>query len=496
MTASAPALIEPKWHTTPDCAFTLGPEVAELVALTSDDKGPFVLDPEQQMLLDDWFAYGHNGKLASFEGVVVDDRQNKKTGTLKAAALGKVFISEQRLVVWTAHEFFASREAFRDLRILLESAPDLDREVLKVWTGAGSEAIEFTNDRRLIFKARHTASGRSLSGDTVILDEGFALMPEHMGALVPTLAARPDPQMLVGSSAGMATSAVLRGMRDRGRVGSPRMSYAEWCSTFRECKIPECPHVPDFEGCAYDLVDLWREGNTAIARGRMTIETVAGMRRSMPPAQFKRECLGWWDDPAGADQVNDPQLWTDAEDAASQIVSDPVVVLDVAPMSDWSAIVAAGTSATGKLHVEVTSDEVDDRVVLDYRTGTGWVVPRLAAMSGRMPDLVVHVVSGSAAESLVPALGNAGVVVKVEPFPTHKQACVFFHRSLADGALVHLGQRELTTAVLAGAKSQQTDGLWTWKRAASAVDICPLNAASLAAWLTQEADYNILDSIG
>ena len=125
-------LIAPAWHTSPAYDFTEGPLVAELLAGCQDDKGPFILDPEQCLVLDDWFGYvrtPRGPKLAAFEGADIACRQNQKTGVLKAAALGKVFISEQRLVVWSAHEFFASREAFRDLRILIESNPDMDAEI-------------------------------------------------------------------------------------------------------------------------------------------------------------------------------------------------------------------------------------------------------------------------------------------------------------------------------------------------------------------------------
>lgn len=481
MTVSAPALLRPSYYSTPDRAYTLGPEVAELVALTSDDKGPFVMDPEQRMLLDDWFGYTDADRLASFEGVVIDNRQNKKTGTLKAAALGKLFICEQRLVVWSAHEFFASREAFRDLRIMLESAPDLDREVLKVWTGAGAEAIEFTGDRRLIFKARTTGSGRSLSGDTVILDEGFALQPEHMGALVPTLAARPDPQLLIGSSAGMKTSGVLRSMRDRGRAGRPRLSYAEWTATLKPCEMRYCPHLPGTEGCGYDDQETWAAVNTAITRGRMSIETVAGMRQSMPPEQFARECVGQWDDPETGGGIIPATAWQERLSRASQIVTEPVLVLDVSPMSTWACIVGGGINANGRVHVEITSDGK----TLDYRPGTDWVVELLAGRT-------VHIVAGSAAESLTARLEAAGATVEVMPRPKYAAACVAFVANLPD----HLGQPELTAAVLAGDKRTADEGLWVWGRGRSSQDITPLVGATAAAALAVAKRPSVYESRG
>ena len=498
-------VISPSWHTSPPWDYTFGPEVAELVALTSDDKGPFVLDPEQRLVLDDWFGYSREtGRLAAFEAGVIACRQNLKTGVLKAAALGKIFISEQRLVVWTAHEFFASREAFRDLRIMLESAPDLESEVVKVWTGAGSEAIEFTGDRRLIFKARHTGSGRSLSGDTVILDEGFALQPEHMGALVPTLAARPDPQLLIGSSAGMASSGVLRSLRDRGRLGAYRVAYAEWAAQHREC--PEgCSHRPGAQGCAMDDRGLWRQSNTAITRGRITLDTVAGMRQSMAadPAKFGRECLGWWDEPDGtSDPPITPALLAGLADGASRIVGDPVIVLDVSPLSTWSVVLAAGENDRGRVHVEITSRDG----VLDYRPGVLWVVPRLREMSRRMPGLVVHVVKGSAAESLIPSLerewtdddgaAHPGIPVEVMPTAEYLPACPALVDAVKGEEIAHLGQPELVAALTSSVPRGTEKGLWAWARIAPSVDIAPAVAATAGVRLVQASGtYDPLSNI-
>jgi len=495
-------VIAPTFHSAPRWSYTLGPEVAELVALTSDDKGPFILDPEQRLVLDDWFGYGEDDKLVAFEAGVIACRQNLKTGLLKAAALGKIFVSEQRLVVWTAHEYFAAGEAFRDLQIMLESAPDLDREVLKVWTGSGSQAVEFTGDRRLIFKARHTGSGRSLSGDTVILDEGFALQPEHMGALVPTLAARPDPQLLIGSSAGMGSSAVLRSLRDRGRIGAPRVAYAEWAAAEREC--PEgCSHLPGIaEHCALDDRDAWLEANTAIRRGRITLDTVAGMRQTMPWDKFKRECLGWWDEPDGAMvPLITAAALNELRDASSEIVGDPVFVVDVSPLSTWSVVLAAGLNADGLVHLEITSRDGK----LDYRPGVLWLIPRLRQLSLNFPGMAVNIVKGSAAETLIPALErewadddgtHPGIAVAVLPTSEYLPACPALVDAVAAKEIAHLGQPELTTAMCSGVPKRTGEkGIWSWGRVSPTVDIAPLVAATAAFRLAAGDPYDPLSNI-
>lgn len=74
---------------------------------------------------------------------------------------------------------------------LIEGTPVLAREIKAIHRGNGDEAIELTDNRRLLFKARTDKSGRGLTGDRTVLDEAFALKPTHMGSLLPTMAARP-----------------------------------------------------------------------------------------------------------------------------------------------------------------------------------------------------------------------------------------------------------------------------------------------------------------
>ncbi len=239
------ALVEPAYRSSPSFTRTLGPEVADLAALAG-----FEPDPEQRLGLDLLFALDEHKRSAAFEFAVVCSRQNLKTGLFKQAALGWLFVTDQDLVVWSAHEFRTAQEAFRDMEILITGCAPLARRVKKISYGNGEEAIELLTGQRLIFKARTKTGGRGLSGDKVVLDEAFALQPAHMGALMPTLSVRPDPQLVYGSSAGLAESAVLRGVRDRGRArSSARLAYLEWCSE-AVCAEPGCEHTLGAPGCA------------------------------------------------------------------------------------------------------------------------------------------------------------------------------------------------------------------------------------------------------
>lgn len=220
MTPSATALrlVEPAHSHIPERVETFGPLVAEHCA----DAG-FVPDPEQADALDVLFAIGRDGKSVAFEFCVVCSRQNLKTGLFKMACLGWLFVTDERLVVWSAHEMSTTREAFRDLVVLIEGYEEFSKLLAPgpsngIMRGNGNEAIELRTGQRIIFKARTNGGGRGLTGNKVILDEGMYVKASHMGSLLPTMSAVDDPQIVVGASAGLVDSAVLRSRSGRAHV--------------------------------------------------------------------------------------------------------------------------------------------------------------------------------------------------------------------------------------------------------------------------------------
>ena len=501
MTVCAPSdLVRPFSYAAPAYDYTEGHLVAALMAECYDDKGPFVLDPEQRLVIDDWFGYVRTPdgpKLAAFEGAVVAPRQNMKTGVLKAAAIGKAFISRMRLVVWSSHETFAASEAYRDIKVLIESNPDLLAEVVAFHGALGRESIELTDDRRLLFKSRTGTSAQSLSGDCVILDEAFALQADHMASLAPTLAARPDPQMLYGSSAGHLRSTVLRALRDRGHAKAPRLAWAEWAATLRPCADPDCDHTLGSVGCWLDDPEAWRECNTAIARGRMTVETIAGLRAAMAaePMRFARECLGQWDDPGDDAAVHpiDAALWDELADPRSKIADGRLFALHVAPRRKWSCIVAAGLSEDGRIHVEVPSR----RGEVAYWRGTDKIVPTFRRLSKRFEGATVRILAKSQAAPYASKLIELGFAVELVAPADYPAMCAGLVDFIADRKLAHLGDDVLTSSVSSGVAAEVGDGdQWRWSVRRSAGDVTPLVAMTIAADGAEDAaDYDVLDSV-
>lgn len=468
-------LVEPAFRSVPTYTRTFGPVVADLAATAG-----LPPDPEQELALDALFALRPDNTAAAFEFAVICSRQNLKTALFEMCALGWLYITEQRLIIWSAHEFSTAQEAFRNLSSRIESTPVLSRRLKPngIRAGAGTEAIELSTGQRVRFKARTKSGGRGLTGDKVVLDEAFALQASHMGALFPLLSARPDPQVVYGSSAGLAESFVLRSIRDRGRAGDdPRLAYLEWCDDLGgECQSATCSHAISEPNCLLDDRRRWKRANPAMHR-RITEDYIEGERRALPPEEFARERLGWWDEPSGESAIPGTR-WLARFDAEAKVDGIPVFALDVSPKLTHAAIAVAGTAGRD-IHVELLGREGQED--LDYRPGTDWVLPALLDLKSRAPDLAVSIAANGQAKSLAPALEEAGIKVEKVESADVASACGLLYKLAIEGGMTHSGQIELATSVAAGKWKDTGEGAQVWGRRKSG-EITGLYAATLAVW--------------
>lgn len=503
-----PGIAPPAFFTAPSYSRTLGPEVADLC-----DQVGFGPDPEQRMLLDLIFAYGEGDapgglpfatpqppsprntpRLTLFELAVICCRQNLKTGLFKQAAIGWMFLTHERLVLWSAHEFDTALEAFGDMDEIITGSDMLRKRVKSVHRSHGAEGFElygrtrYGRGGRLKFKARTKSGGRGLSGDKVVLDEAFALIPTHMGTLIPTMSARPAPQILYGSSAGLPHSDVLRGIRDRGRKGGRRLGYVEWCDPTPNdqfvCLLPKCNHTPGQRGCLLDDESRWLQANPAIGR-RITIDYIRSEREALPPDEFMRERMGRWDDPT-SDSPVPLALWAARADARSEIRSGGAMTLgiDVSPGNRSAAIGLYGMREDRRGHIEMAS----------HGPGVSWVVDRAVELDAKHSPVGWALDPYGPAGGLLSDLKKAGINVTEMSARDMGQGCGTLADDVRNGALAH---REVPTeedpsagpmsrAVAGAGRRDIGDGMWGWLRRRSDADICPIVAATAARWLFSE----------
>lgn len=460
----------------PDGVSSSGAEAIDLARMAG-----LVLDPWQELVLDRSLVEREDGKWAAFEVGLVVPRQNGKGGILEARQLTELFLlAKGRTVIHSAHEFATSLEAFRRLLWLIEGTPELARRIKRVSKSHGDEGIEFIGGSRIRFRTRTKGGGRGFSCDLLMLDEAMFLPDAMVGALMPTLSARPNPQTwYVGSAVDKVIHTdglVLARVRDRGTRGDdPRLAFFEW-SVDRRDPDDDAPYTP--ERVTAEVAgdpDAWAEANPALGI-RITEEHVASERRAMDHRTFCVERLGVgdWPDPSGeAAAVIDPEAWRALTDRTS-VVMDPVTLaFDVTPDRAWASIAAAGTREDGLGHVEV----------VDRRRGTGWVAARVAEVARRHNVRVVACDAAGPAASLIAdvqqLLGDTGVEVAAVSAQDYARACGQLFDAVDQQAIRHLGTTDLDDAVR-GAVTRALGDAWAWARKSSQVDISPLVAVTLA----------------
>lgn len=482
--ATYPGIVVPAWFTIPVWHETYGPEVGELCVEIG-----YPPDPEQQLFLDLTFAVGASWLPIAFQLAVIAARQNLKTGAIKMCEIGWLFVTDVPLSVHSAHRGDTCALAYSDIEQLIAGSPMLSKRVVRTSAESGAESIETVTGAALIWKNRTREPGRGLTGDRTVLDEGLLVTPGAVGAIMPTMSARPGSQLLWGSSAGKAESAALRGVRDLGRTGrAVRMGYLEWQSREHGCALPGCDHAIGRPGCLLDDRDAIRAANPQAGK-RITWGYLADERRAMSAnadmlAELVRERHGWWDKPAAEKTAIGVPLWESLQRADAGVGRVDAYAIAVDPDRQWGALVAAGSVCSCVTPFAACDLDADQRFVevVEHQPGTGWIVDHAFAVSGGVVPVVVDGGTSSPAAPLIPALESAGCLVVVAGTSDVAASYALFMDGLAARSIWHGPQPELDEAVKVAKTRPCGDGGSAFGRNASDREITTIEAAGLAHW--------------
>ena len=199
---------------------------------------------------------------------------------------------------------------------------------------------------------------------------------------------------------------------------------------------------------------------------------MAAERRALPPAEFARERLGWWDEPLADVLVIPEATWNDLVDRHSQPTGRLVYAVDMTPDRSSTSIGVAGLRDDKRMHVEV----------IDHRAGSEWVLDRMTELKKHRPAAVVMDAAGPASSFAVKLEEIFGSKTELVDARNMIRACGAFYdmATRARNPLVHIGQPSLNEAVKLARKRDVGDG-WAWERKGWG-DISPLVAVTLAAW--------------
>lgn len=456
-----------------DYVSSAGPEVVEL----AEHFGLF-LDPWQKFCLDEALKESNDqvidpsgnlvNKWAAFEVGLMISRQSGKTALLEAVALGGLFLFGEQLIQWSAHQFRTSKEAMRRLEFLLSQSG----EKYKTNRSHGEESIELTGARnkgaRVMFQTRTKAGGLGLSGDRVIFDEAMIISSEAMQALMPTLSARPNPQIwYTGSAVDQRIHAhcqVFGGVRQRALSNNPgRLCYMEWSCEPGIDPTSRRERARANPGLGYRITHEYIEDEYRSFAGMGDVRAFGVQRLG----------IGDWPILGDARTEIPAEKWAAMHTPEREYAGRPVVALCRAPEGGPWAIVGAQRLVDGRIHLEVgycgddTADEVMRRVV---DVVTAW--DPMGLIIGRHVDTITE-------------LTVAGVDVTIPTRTEEAQAC----GGLLNDVLVatelpllsHANQGGLNNATKQAIRHELSAGGFVWE----AVDgraYAQLMGATLARW--------------
>jgi hypothetical protein len=499
VTASA-LLVEPAFHTAPTYDFTLGPVVIDFCASVG-----YVPDPEQELGLNDIFAEGEDGLPVMSSYCCIGPRRNIKTGLELQTAMGWLYVLEVPGVHYSAHKWKTAETTFATLSEIIRNSDDLSRRMLPSGRGTGYAQLRWRTGETMTFTTRTLDGGRGEETDKHIIDEALKVRSQHVGALLPALATRPLAQVVWGSSAGQATSEILRGLRDRGRSGDdPTLGYLEYGAPLPweeiepgelVCELGrDCSHRRGVVGCGMDKPKVIARANSQYGR-RIPPRFFVSMRAEMEraPEEFGREFLSWWDEPAGASAETSPinvDRWTAATDDDPDNAPEkmPAFGVEVDPDQSIAVIGAAGERDDGRTHLEF----------VDKLPGVRQAVRRCVELEEEHgPGAVFAVDGGGPAADLIEDLEEAGLTVLVLGTKDLARACADLTNAINDPPadelallpIAHGPQQELQTAVEVARKRKcGGDGAFAFRRD---VDALPLLTAALAKWALEHSSGEV-----
>jgi hypothetical protein len=466
----------PTIHVVPEFTTSAGPEVCALA-----DRAGLVLDPWQRLVLWDALGERPDGKWAAFESGLLVGRQNGKSAVFEARMLAGLFLFNEKLLIYSAHEFKTAGEIFRRMDELIAGTPAFSRRVKSISKTRGEEGFELTTRQRLRFLARSTGSGRGFSGDLNIWDESQHLGDGPVDALMPTMSARQNPQLWYGGSAPDYTRAPceqIARVRRRAMSGKSKgLAYFEWSA---ELCTDQCgSDCAEHDDPADPLT--WAKTNPGLGI-RIDAERIEREYDSMSSGGFARERLsvGRYPSEGAGWEVISQEAWEATEDVDSKRVGAVAFAVDVTPDRSAASIAVAGLRADGLLHVEL----------VEYRAGTGWVVGRLGELIEKWSPCAIALDESGPAGSLVADCDEAGIELTKPKSREAAAACGQLYDAIvrppeADpdwaSRLRHIPHPKLTAA-LAGADKRPLGDAWAWARRGVSVDISPLVAVTLAGW--------------
>lgn len=413
------------------------------------------LDDWQEEVLRAGLGERSDGRWAARQVGCSTPRQNGKTMLIVARVLAGLLLFDEQIIIVSAHRQDTARETFFRLVQIIDDNRDLRERVDFIARSEMREFIRLKTGQEVRFKARSAGSGRGFSCDCLLLDEAQILGSAAWSAILPTMSARPNPQVWLFGTPPTENDdgEVFERLRGLGvEAKESRVAYLEW-SAARDDPL--------------DDPVTWAKANPAYGT-RIDYEAVAAERASMSDEQFAKERLGIWDEVARHKPLISISKWKELADIGpGDDVKPDALGLD---MSHGRMISVAGCWIEGEnAHIEQVWAGSDPGLVVEW----------LAERAGRRIPIVVD--AASPANSLTPELKAKKCQVVVTTAANMAQACGILENRLTTETLTHSSQKPVTEAIMGARRRPIRDaGGWGLDRSDPTSIIHPIVAATLA----------------
>ncbi len=406
-----------------------------------------------------------DGRWAARQIGLSTPRQNGKSQLIVARALAGILLFDEQLIICSAHQQDTAREVFNRLVDILEDNPTLHARVDSYGKALNREYIRFKSGQVIRFKARSAGGGRGFSADCLLLDEAQILSAAAWSAILPTMSARPNPQVwLMGTPPTPDDDGeVFARLRGAGILGKDsRLAYLEWSAE------PE------------DNLDdpaTWAKANPAFGT-RIGHEAIESERSSMSDDQFAMERLGMWSGVAHH-RVIDEQSWEAVKDQSSIAFDRKTLAIDVSPNRSTASVSLAGRRPDGLWHMELW----------EHRKGAEWVP---GYVEQRASKNTIHAVVVDEMSGLVEQRRGRNYLKGTEIEVTLAAAegrdmaiaCAGYFDAVMAATVRHTDQPQVNVALSVAGK-RPLAGAWAWNRRDEDSDITPVVSQTLALWGAQ-----------
>lgn len=421
----------------------LPPGVANDTAVSLAEAVGMGLDPWQSEILIESNRRDHSGHRTARQVVALVPRQNGKSYLVCARILAGALLYDDALTLYSAHEYRTAREVWA----VLEGICHSDYMQPLIWdyprgikTRGGFEEITFHNGARAKLIARTRRSTRGMSPDCIIFDEAFSVSDEVVNAAIPSMSARPDPQVWYLSSAGTWESFVLMRLRARGHEpATAGMAYWEWHGS------------PDDN--IHDQA-VWARCNPGYGR-RLTEASIRLELGTLSTRAFQRERLGIWQESTVDSVLRDEEIEALTVDVPRPPTGGEPIGWGVDVAWDRSsAAIAAAFRLDGVLTV----------TAVDVRPGASWALERLAQLDQLYGiDGLAFDTRGGLADLMDRAERDYEIALQPLRANEYPAACAALVQRVTERS-VHFGRAPALLADAGSAVSKSLTGGWVWDR--------------------------------